>query len=162
MLRGLSGPASAMPGDREDPIRLQEIQGWLMTSRKSACSLVLLFLAVTTLPGCNAINPLCGSARPAPVLTSISPASVPFSDVQATFALSAAGSHFVASSVLVINQLQLATDVTSSTTLKASVGPADISAPGTYQVWVYTPAGDSGNVGCSSGGNSSKATLTVQ
>ena len=134
-----------------------------MTSRLRPGSLAALLVMVATLPACNAINPLCGSARPTPVMTSISPTTVPFSEVQGTFALSAAGSHFVASSVLVINRIQLASDVTSSTAMKASVGPADIKAAGSYQVWVYTPAGDSGSLlGCSSGGNSTKVTLTVQ
>jgi hypothetical protein len=122
---------------------------------------VALMALILALPACNSINPLCGSSRPTPVLSSISPTAVSYSDVQKTFTLSVAGSHFVASSVGVINTIQLATDVTSSTTLNATVGPGDISAPGTFQVWVYTPAGDSGNLGCSSGGNSSKATLTV-
>jgi len=87
--------------------------------------------------------------------------TVPYSQVQSTFTLDLSGSHFVAASVGVIDNVQLPTDVTSSTTLKATVGPADISAPGKFEVWVYTPAGNSGDLGCSSGGNSSKATLTV-
>ena len=122
---------------------------------------VVLVAVILALPGCNAVNPLCGSARPAPVLSSISPMTVSYSQVQSTFTLDLVGSHFVAASVGVINNVQLATDVASSTSLKATVGAADISAPGTFQVWVYTPAGNSGDLGCSSGGNSSKATLTV-
>ena len=132
-----------------------------MVFRVRSKSFVLLMAVIIALPGCNSLNPLCGSSRPTPALSSISPTTVAYSDVQKTFGLNFAGSHFVASSVGVIDSVQLATDVTSSTTLQATVGPADISAPGTFQVWVYTPAGNSGNLGCSSGGNSSKATLTV-
>jgi hypothetical protein len=132
-----------------------------MVLRVGKNTVVVLTAVVLALPACNSINPLCGSSRPAPVLSSITPTTVSYSDVQGTFSLSVAGSHFVASSVGVINSVQLATDVTSSTTLKATVGPADISAPGTFQVWVFTPAGNSSDLGCSSGGNSSKATLTV-
>ena len=44
-----------------------------------SCRIVFLtsWLAVLLLlPGCNALNPLCGSARPVPSLKSISPATV--------------------------------------------------------------------------------------
>ena len=131
----------------------------VLRARTNWC--VVLMAVILVLPGCNAINPLCGSSRPTPVLSSINPMAVPYSQVQSTFTLDLSGSHFVAASVGVIDNVQLATDVTSSTTLKATVGPADISAPGKFQVWVYTPVGNSGDLGCSSGGNSSKATLTV-
>src|SRR3974390_854674 len=110
-----------------------------MVHRVRKNTVVVLMAVVLVLPACNSINPLCGSSRPAPVLSSISPTTVSYSDVQDTFSLSVAGSHFVASSVGVINSVQLATDVTSSTTLMATVGPADISAPGKFQVWVFTP-----------------------
>jgi hypothetical protein len=124
-------------------------------------SMIILAGSILLLSGCNAINPACGSARPSPVLTSIDPTSVSFADVQKTFTLNVAGSRFVASSVAVIDTVQLATVVTSSTTMTATVGPTDIKAPGTVQVWVFTPAGNSGDLGCSSGGNSSKTSLTV-
>jgi len=129
--------------------------------RLHTTSFVVLGAVILALPACNTLNPLCGSSRPSPVLSAISPTTVSYSDVQNTFTLNATGSRFVASSVAVIDSVQLATDVTSSTILKATVGPTDIKAPGTFQVWVYTPAGNSGNLGCSSGGNSSKTTLTV-
>jgi hypothetical protein len=114
------------------------------------------------LTGCNAINPVCRSARPTPVLSSIDPTSVSYTDVQNTFTLNLAGSRFVASTVAVIDTVQLATVVTSSTTLTATVGTAAIKSPGTVQVWAFTPAGNSGDLGCSSGGNSSRASLTVK
>lgn len=132
-----------------------------MALRIFRSSVIILVGSILPLSGCNAINPLCGSARPSPVLTSIDPTSVSYADVQKTFTLNLAGSRFVASSVAVIDSVQIATVVTSSTTMTAIVGPTEIKAPGTVQVWVFTPAGDSGDLGCSSGGNSSKATLTV-
>jgi len=36
-----------------------------------------------------------------------------------------------------------------------------IPAPGTFNVMVQTPAGNSGSLGCSSGGKSGTLTLTV-
>jgi IPT/TIG domain-containing protein len=133
-----------------------------MPSRSTPRSLVLVILASLALPGCSAINPLCGSSRPSPVLTSIKPTTVTDAQVQATFTLNLTGSHFVAASIVKINNVQVATNVTSSTTIKATVGPATISGPGSFNVWVSTPAGNSGNLGCDSGGNSSQAALTVQ
>ena len=48
----------------------------------SRLSLVAL-LAVMSLPGCNnTLNPLCGSARPAPLIGSLSPSMVSFGQVQ--------------------------------------------------------------------------------
>lgn len=133
-----------------------------MPSRSAVWPLAALLLTILALPGCSAINPLCNSSRPAPVLTSINPTSVTEAEVKATFVLNVTGSHFVGASVVVINNVQVASDVTSSTTIKATVGPASISGTGTFDVWVNTPAGNSGNLGCDSGGNSSKATLKVQ
>jgi len=132
-----------------------------MSSRFAARSIALPLLAVLTLPGCSAINPLCSSTRPVPALTSIAPTSVTEAQVKGTFILNLTGSHFVGASVVVINKVQVTTDVTSSTTIKATVGPADVGAAGAYGVWVNTPAGNSGNLGCSSGGSSGQATLTV-
>jgi len=132
-----------------------------MASRTFLTSLIIVAGSILPLSGCNALNPVCQSSRPSPVLTSIDPTTISFSEVQKTFTLNIAGSRFVASSVAVIDTIQLATVVTSSTTITATVGPTDIKSPGTVQVWVFTPAGNTGNLGCSSGGNSSKASLTV-
>lgn len=121
----------------------------------------MLILGILLLPGCNAINPLCGSARPSPVLTSIAPTSVSLAEVQKTFQLTITGSHFVSASVIVVNGIKVTTNIPSSTQLTGIVGTAVISTTGTYKVYVSTPAGNSGNLGCSSGGNSSNVTLTV-
>ena len=113
------------------------------------------------LPGCNALNPLCGSARPAPSLASISPATMVFSQLPPSFVLTATGSHFVASSVMVFNGAPLATTVTSSSVLTANITSSMIPAAGSYNVKVQTPSGTTGNLGCSSGGTSSAQVLTV-
>ena len=127
----------------------------------SATARLGLFVLVLLLPGCNAVNPLCGSARPAPVLNSISPTTIAFSQLSSGFSLSVTGSHFVSSSVIVFNGTTLSTTVVSSSQMTATITSSMISGPGSYSVQVQTPAGTSGDVGCSSGGNSSTLTLTV-
>jgi hypothetical protein len=117
---------------------------------------VLLFL-----PGCNALNPLCGSARAVPILTSISPSTIVFSQLPPSFVLTATGSQFVSSSVVVLNGATLATAVNSSSQVTVSITSSMISAPGSFNVDVQTPAGNTGNLGCSSGGTSSVRVLTV-
>ena len=121
----------------------------------------LLILGILFLSGCNALNPLCGSARPSPVMTAINPTTVSFAQVQKTFPLMVTGSHFVSASVIIVNGTQVATTVLSSTQLTGTVGTAAIPAAGTFKVYVSTPAGTSGDLGCSSGGNSGSVTLTV-
>ena len=119
--------------------------------------LVLLLL----LPGCNSLNPLCGSARPAPVLDSVSPTTIAFSQLPSSFSLTLTGSHFVSSSVIVFNGTTLPTTVVSSSQMTATITSSMISGPGSYSIQAQTPAGTTGDVGCSSGGTSSTLTLTV-
>ena len=121
----------------------------------------LLLTVLLLLPACNALNPLCGSARPVPILNSISPKTMIFSQLPASFTLTATGSKFVSASVVMFNGATLATSVTSSSQLTVTITSSMISGPGTYNVLVQTPAGNSGDVGCSSGGTSSTLTLTV-
>jgi hypothetical protein len=130
----------------------------------SSCRIVVLGLwlvALLLLPGCNAVNPLCGSARPLPILSSISPATMVFSQVPPSFVLTATGSHFVSSSVVVFNGATLATVVISSSEMTVNIASSMIPAPGSFKVFVQTPAGNSGDLGCSSGGTSSSQVLTV-
>jgi hypothetical protein len=117
---------------------------------------VLLFL-----PGCNALNPLCGSARAVPVLTSISPSTIAFSQLPPSFVLTATGSQFVSSSVVVFNGVTLATTVKSGSQVTVSIASSMIHSPGSFNLDVQTPAGNTGNLGCSSGGTSSVRVLTV-
>ena len=121
----------------------------------------LVVLLLLLLPGCNALNPLCRSARPMPSLKSISPATMVFAQLPPSFVMTATGSHFVSSSVVVFNGATLATAVVSSSELTVNITSAMIPAPGSFKVVVQTPAGNTGDLGCSSGGTSGADTLTV-
>ena len=120
-----------------------------------------LLVMLLLLPGCNALNPLCGSARPVPMLNSISPTTMVFSQLPPSFVLTATGGQFVSSSVVVLDGATLATAVKSSSQLTVTMGSSMIPAPGSFNVTVQTPAGNTGDLGCSSGGTSSARVLTV-
>ena len=120
-----------------------------------------LLLSLLVLQGCNALNPLCVSARPVPVMGQLSASTITFAQVQQGFLLSVSGSHFVSSSVVVINGTTLNTKVTSSQQLQITITTALISAPGTANVTVKTPSGTSGDLGCTSGGTSHVLVLTI-
>ena len=64
----------------------------ISTSMRPFCALLL---AVLILQGCNALNPLCRSARPAPVLNSLSTTSITFAEVQSGFVLTLTGSDIL-------------------------------------------------------------------
>jgi hypothetical protein len=81
--------------------------------------------------------------------------------VQQGFLLIVNGSHFVSSSVVVINGTTLTTIVTSSQQMQATITTALVSAPGAVSVTVNTPSGNSGNLGCTSGGTSGALVLTI-
>jgi hypothetical protein len=123
--------------------------------------LSVLLLASLFLPGCNALNPLCGSARPAPIIGSLSASTITFAEVQQGFPLTVDGSQFVSSSVVVINGATLSTQILSSKQLQVTITTDVISAPGTASVTVKTPSGNSGDLGCTSGGTSSVFVLTI-
>jgi hypothetical protein len=53
---------------------------------------VILF-ALVLLPGCQALNPLCGSARPVPSIASLSTNTIALAQVQQGFVLGVNGSH---------------------------------------------------------------------
>ncbi|MGB6802796.1 MAG: hypothetical protein WBE31_11030, partial [Candidatus Sulfotelmatobacter sp.] len=61
----------------------------------------------------------------------------------------------------VINGTKLSTVVTSSTQLQATLTTAVISAFGTAEVAVNTPSGNTGDLGCTSGGTSASLVLTI-
>src|SRR5580658_4016974 len=102
-------------------------------------------LVLLLLPGCNALNPLCRSARPSPILNSISPATVVFSELPPSFVITATGSQFVSSSVVVFNGATLATTVFSTSQLTATITSSMIPAPGSFNVVVQTPGGTTGD-----------------
>ena len=111
--------------------------------------------------GCNSLNPLCRSARPAPALTSISPTTVEFTQLPSSLIITATGSHFVASSEVIFNGTIFAATVVSSTQLTVSIPSSAITAPGGFSIEIRTPAGNTGDLGCVSGGTSTGQLLTV-
>lgn len=127
----------------------------------STCALSGLLIAVLLLTGCQALNVLCGSSRPAPSIGSLSSNTITFAQVQQGFLLNVNGSHFVASSVVVINGKIVSTQVTSNQQLQVKLTAALITGPGTAKVTVHTPSGNSGDLGCTSGGTSSAFQLTI-
>jgi hypothetical protein len=120
-----------------------------------------LLLGLLLFQACNALNPACGSARPAPTISSLSPNTVTLAQVQQGFVLTVNGSQFVSSSVGLINGTALGTLVISSTQLQITLTSTAISAAGTANVTVNTPSGNSGDLGCTSGGTSSSLVLTI-
>jgi hypothetical protein len=123
--------------------------------------LLAIGIALLFLPGCNALNPLCGSARPAPVIASLSATTITLAQAQQGFVLTVTGTKFVAASVVVINGSTLGTTVQSSTQLQVTIPTDLISVPGAADVTVKTPGGNSIYEGCTSGGTSSALTLTI-
>ena len=122
----------------------------------------LLVLGTIMLFGCsNTLNPLCGSARPVPVIGSITPSTVNFSDVQQGITLTVNGNQFVSSTEVVINKTPLGATVVSSGQLKVKLSTDVIPGPGQVQVMAQTPSGNSGDLGCTSGWTSSALMLTV-
>jgi hypothetical protein len=124
---------------------------------------LLALTPVLILAGCsNALNPFCGSSRPAPLIGSLSPSSVSFAQVQQGVLLKVSGSNFVSASEIVINGKALGPIVVSNQQLQITLTTGVISAPGQYNVKVKTPGGNVQDVGCSSGGTSSALMRTVQ
>jgi hypothetical protein len=96
-----------------------------------------------------------------PQIGSLSPSSITFTQVQSGTTLIVNGSHFVSATQVVINNVPLAATIVSDQKLTVKVSADVISAPGSVKVLVRTPSGNSGDVGCTSGGDSSTLVLTV-
>jgi hypothetical protein len=129
-----------------------------MASRLLLVAFVSLFLS-----GCsNTLNPFCGSARPAPAIGSLSPSSVTFSEVQQGTVLTVNGIEFLPSSQVLINGKALSPSASSGQQLKVMLTTGVISGPGSVNVSVRTPSGNSSDLGCTSGGSSSVLVLTVK
>jgi hypothetical protein len=123
---------------------------------------LIAVLSLSFLTGCNnTLNPLCGSARPVPVIGSITPTALTFAQVQSGGVLTVNGTHFVAASQVVINGTPLSATVVSDQELQVTLSTAVILGPGAVNVAVKTPSGNSGDVGCTSGGTSATLVLTV-
>ena len=124
--------------------------------------LLVAVLAVLFLPACgNTLNPFCTSSRPAPLIASLTPSTVAFSDIESGVMLTINGSQFVSSSQVVINGKTLGATIVSSEKLKIMLTTGVISGPGPVTVSVSTPSGNTGDLGCTSGGKSSALVLTV-
>ena len=120
-----------------------------------------LLFALMLFQSCNALNPLCGSARPTPSIGALSATTITLAEVESGFVLNVYGSQFVSSSVVVINGTTLTTLIINSTELQVTITTALISAPGTASVTVNTPSGNTGDLGCTSGGTSAALILTI-
>ena len=71
------------------------------------------------------------------------------------------GTEFVSASVVIINGTTMSTTVVSSMELQATVPAGFLPSPGSATVAVKTPSGNSGDLGCSSGGTSAALTITI-
>src|SRR5579862_7122892 len=121
----------------------------------------LLVLAVSLLGCNNTLNPLCSSARPAPLIGSLSPSSMTFAQLQQGETLTINGNNFVSSSEVLINSTPLGATIVSPQEMTVKLTSDVISGPGSVKVMVETPSGNTGDLGCTSGGKSSVLTLTV-
>lgn len=126
-----------------------------------ACLLALVVLAFSAVGCNNTLNPLCASARPAPLIGSLSPSSVSFSQIQSGTTMTVAGNNFVGASEVLVNSTPLSATVVSPTKLTVKLTTGVISGPGEVKIAVLTPSGNSADLGCSSGGKSSTLMLTV-
>ncbi len=133
-----------------------------MRFRSCALPFACLFvIAFSTLACNNTLNPLCGSVRPAPLIGALSPSTVPFTQIQSGMTLTVTGSNFVSSSEVLVNSTPLSANVVSPTQMKMQLTTGVISGPGKVKISVDTPAGNTADLGCTSGGTSSALTLTV-
>jgi hypothetical protein len=81
--------------------------------------------------------------------------------VQRGVLLTVNGSQFVSSTEAIINSTILSARVVSPQRLDVNLSTDLISGPGPVNVMVETPSGNSGDLGCTSGGKSSALILTV-
>ncbi|MEK7408357.1 MAG: choice-of-anchor D domain-containing protein [Acidobacteriota bacterium] len=95
-----------------------------------------LATATLALSGNGVVTPV--TQNPAPTIGSLSPASITAGGPAFTFTLN--GSNFVSASVVEWNGVSRPTVVVSATQLTASIGTADIAAPGIASVTVSNPA----------------------
>jgi hypothetical protein len=126
-----------------------------------ACLLALVVLALSAVGCNNTLNPLCASARPAPLIGSISPSSVSFDQIQTGTTVTVTGSNFVGASEVLVNSTPLSATVLSPTKLTVKLTTGVISGPGKIKIAVMTPSGNTSDLGCTSGGKSSTLMLTV-
>ena len=121
----------------------------------------LIALAVSILGCNNTLNPLCSSSRPAPLIGSLSPSAMTVAQLQQGETLTINGSNFVSSSEVVINSTPLGATIVSPQEMTVKLTTDVVSGPGQVKVMVETPSGNTGDLGCTSGGKSSVLMLTV-
>ena len=121
----------------------------------------LLALAVSILGCNNTLNPLCGSSRPAPLIGSLSPSTMTFAQLQQGEMLTVNGSNFVSSSEVLVNSTPLGATIVSPQEMTVNLTTDVITGPGQVKVMVQTPSGNTGDLGCTSGGKSSVLMLTI-
>ncbi len=121
----------------------------------------LIALAVSILGCNNTLTPLCSSSRPAPLIGSLSPSAMTVAELQQGETLTINGSNFVSSSEVLINSTPLGATIISPQEMQVTLTTDVISGPGQVKVSVQTPSGNTGDLGCTSGGKSSVLTLTV-
>src|SRR5579859_2168440 len=86
---------------------------------------------LVVLAGCsNALNPFCGSSRPAPLIGSLSPSTVTFTQVQQGVLLKVNGNNFVPASELIVNGKTLGATIVSNQQLQIMLTSSVISGPG--------------------------------
>ena len=90
----------------------------------------LLALAVSILGCNNTLNPLCGSARPAPLIGSLSPSTMTVAQLQQGETLTINGSNFVSSSEVLINSTPLGANVVSPQVMTVNLTTDVITGPG--------------------------------
>jgi hypothetical protein len=95
------------------------------------------------------------------LIGSLIPSTISFSQLSQGVVLTVNGSQFVPSSEIMVNGKTLAATATSAQQLKVTLTTDVISAPGKVDVKVMTPSGNTGDVGCTSGGTSTALVLTV-
>jgi hypothetical protein len=137
-------------------------KSWRKIKKPPFALLLATMFATMFLAGCGALhNPLCGTARPKPVLIALSPNPATLAQVDQGLLLTITGSNFYSDSLVIWNGAPLPTTVTSSTVMEVTITTTQISSPGTAQILVHTPPNLSGDLGCDSGGDSDALTFTV-
>jgi len=112
---------------------------WTVTMPEAAGTYEFrLFVGYGTLMATSPAITVDASLNPAPIVTSLSPASIVAGGPAIT--LTVTGSKFLASSVVRWNGASRPTTFVSATQLQAAIGAADIAVPSAANVSVFTPA----------------------
>jgi hypothetical protein len=123
-----------------------------LTAAQVASAGAISVTVVTPAPGGGTSNIASISVNnPAPVITTLAPASLNVGAPDTLLTVTGAG--YVSGSVIQLNGANLATTYVSATQLKATIAAAQLSAPGTLNITVLSPA--------PGGGTSAAKAITV-